>query len=221
MPTTTVRTCEDAGCHGCGDSLTLELKPEYAAIAASGSGQILATVISYTLASNGDHIYMVSYEDDQTIPRATLVTCDQVAKICCAGCAADYQQAAIDALEDRDLALVTQVAHGFSIPSSGLLPLAHDGSAYVGAQADVAANVADVVAVGLPSEDLILLQASGFYSMPSHGLTVGEWYALDPAAAGGLVLRSSLTIGVDIVQSVVFAVSADILKIELGQAQLP
>ena len=219
--TTTIRTCEDAGCHGCGDALTLELKPEYAAMAASASGQILATVIDYTLASNGDHVYTVSYEDDETVPLATLITCDQVAKLCCAGCASEYQQAGIDVLEARDLLVVEQAVHGLTIPSNGVLPLYHDGGGYVEAQADFATTVADVVAIGIPSTNLILLQSSGFLSVPAHGLTLGEWYALDPNFAGALVLASTLTVGVDIVQNVIFVPSADVLLIKLGEAQLP
>ena len=77
---------------------------------------------------------------------------------------------------------VTQNSHGFVAKDA----IRHNGSAWVKAQA----NAASTLALGIVTEaatNTFTVAQSGRFTISSHGLTVGQWYYLSAAAAGGLV----------------------------------
>jgi len=77
---------------------------------------------------------------------------------------------------------VTQSSHGFVAKDA----IRHNGSAWVKAQA----NAASTLALGIVTEaatNTFTVAQSGRFTISSHGLTVGQWYYLSAAAAGGLV----------------------------------
>ena len=126
-------------------------------------------------------------------------------------------------IELRDRCNVVQAAHGFTIPTNGVLPLVYNNTLgqWELAQADVEENVADVLAVALPDGNTITLQNDGKLTVPGHGLTVGIWYALDPATPGALADRSTLDPVNDIIQCAVFPLTAECLLIKLHKALVP
>lgn len=126
--------------------------------------------------------------------------------------------------EDRERNTVTQTAHGFTLPAGyGILPLAYDsgGAEYVLAQADDETTTADVLAVALPDANTITLQEGGHIVVPGHGLSVGAWYALDPAVAGNVVLASTLNSDTQILQHLFFVESASVIAIRPQEAIIP
>lgn len=66
------------------------------------------------------------------------------------------------------------------VTTTSLTPQVYQGAAYVSAQAHAAANVADLL---LLSDGTRI--ETGKVTWPAHGLTVGAYYFLDQAAAGG------------------------------------
>jgi len=77
---------------------------------------------------------------------------------------------------------VTQNSHGFVAKDA----IRHNGSTWVKAQA----NAASTLALGIVTEaatNTFTVAQSGRFEISSHGLTVGQWYYLSAAAAGGLV----------------------------------
>ena len=77
---------------------------------------------------------------------------------------------------------VTQNSHGFVAKDA----IRHNGTAWVKAQA----NAASTLALGIVTEaatNTFTVAQSGRFTISSHGLTVGQWYYLSAAAAGGLV----------------------------------
>ena len=77
---------------------------------------------------------------------------------------------------------VTQNSHGFVAKDA----IRHNGSAWVKAQA----NAASTLALGIVTEaatNTFTVAQSGRFEISSHGLTVGQWYYLSAASAGGLV----------------------------------
>ena len=77
---------------------------------------------------------------------------------------------------------VTQNSHGFVAKDA----IRHNGTAWVKAQA----NAASTLALGIVTEaatNTFTVAQSGRFEISSHGLTVGQWYYLSAAAAGGLV----------------------------------
>lgn len=121
-----------------------------------------------------------------------------------------------------DSAVITQTAHGFTLPSFGVLPLVYDNTAgeYRRAQADVLTNAADLVAIGFPTADTILLFERGYIPV-THGLPVGEWFIVDPSLAGNVVSQSTVVLGVDLIQRVFFTVDANTIRVDLQPMQVP
>ena len=77
---------------------------------------------------------------------------------------------------------VSQNSHGFVAKDA----IRHNGSAWVKAQA----NAASTLALGIVTEaatNTFTVAQSGRFEISSHGLTVGQWYYLSAASAGGLV----------------------------------
>lgn len=83
---------------------------------------------------------------------------------------------------------VTQVGHGFTVPSYGVLPLTynHNTNLYDLATLDTITNASDVLMVN--SEDAgnsIRIQNTGYIEL-NHGLDVGYWWLLDDNVAGAI-----------------------------------
>ena len=77
---------------------------------------------------------------------------------------------------------ITQSTHGFIVKDA----IYHDGSDWEKAQA----NSVNTLALGIVTEattNTFVVAQSGRFELTSHGLTVGQWYYLSAAAAGGLV----------------------------------
>lgn len=85
---------------------------------------------------------------------------------------------------------ITKVGHGFSLPSSGVLPVRIAGGGVVEAKAQDYL-FATHVAIAVPDADNITVQNSGLVTVTGgHGLTPLEDYCL--GSSGGLVLASAL-----------------------------
>lgn len=90
--------------------------------------------------------------------------------------------------------LITQTAHGLSVPTSGVLPLRWNTSLskWVPADASSVTNSATVYLTRVVDANTFELTPSGFIFKTAHGLTVGTDYYLSPLVPGGLVPLSSL-----------------------------
>ena len=78
---------------------------------------------------------------------------------------------------------VTQSSHGFAVKDA----IRHNGTAWVKAQADAGTTLALGVVVVVTDSNNFTVAQSGRFELSSHGLTVGQWYYLSAASAGGLV----------------------------------
>jgi hypothetical protein len=107
--------------------------------------------------------------------------------------------------------VISQTAHGFALRDV----VRHNGTTWVKAQADAAANVAQGLVVELLGADAFVLITHGAYSMAGHGLTVGEYYWLSQATAG-LLTGAQPASGVT--QGVLHVRSANILFVNIGTA---
>lgn len=122
---------------------------------------------------------------------------------------------------DNACALQTQEDHGFTLPAYGVLPIRYDDElpGYVLAQADSSEDAADLLVIGVPSSDTFLLaEHDGLIEVPSHGLTVGNWYVVDPDVAGNLISQDELEED-DLLQRALFVVSPSCLYLSLEAAE--
>lgn len=117
-------------------------------------------------------------------------------------------------VELRDHSYYTQVGHGLALPAFGVLPVKWDGVQYAEAQADTVANQAILLASSFPDANTIRLVTDGFLTV-THGLTIGVWYALDPAAPGNVVEASTLDPLVDVYELLFFTQSEDCILIRI------
>ena len=78
---------------------------------------------------------------------------------------------------------VTQSSHGFAVKDA----IRHNGTAWVKAQANAGTTLALGVVVVVTDSNNFTVAQSGRFELSSHGLTVGQWYYLSAASAGGLV----------------------------------
>jgi len=78
---------------------------------------------------------------------------------------------------------VTQSSHGFAVKDA----IRHNGTAWVKAQSNSASTLALGVVVIVTDSNNFTVAQSGRFELSSHGLTVGQWYYLSAASAGGLV----------------------------------
>tara|TARA_A100001011_G_scaffold248384_1_gene256665 strand:+ start:1048 stop:1929 length:882 start_codon:yes stop_codon:yes gene_type:complete len=78
---------------------------------------------------------------------------------------------------------ITQSSHGFAVKDA----IRHNGSAWVKAQANAASTLALGIVTAVADSNNFTIAQSGRFELSSHGLTVGQWYYLSAAAAGGLV----------------------------------
>ena len=78
---------------------------------------------------------------------------------------------------------ITQSSHGFAVKDA----IRHNGSAWVKAQANASSTLALGIVTAVADSNNFTIAQSGRFELSSHGLTVGQWYYLSAAAAGGLV----------------------------------
>ena len=78
---------------------------------------------------------------------------------------------------------ITQSSHGFAVKDA----IRHNGSAWVKAQANASSTLALGIVTAVADSNNFTIAQSGRFELSSHGLTVGQWYYLSSAAAGGLV----------------------------------
>ena len=78
---------------------------------------------------------------------------------------------------------ITQSSHGFAVKDA----IRHNGSSWVKAQANAASTLALGIVTAVADSNNFTIAQSGRFELSSHGLTVGQWYYLSSAAAGGLV----------------------------------
>ena len=99
---------------------------------------------------------------------------------------------------------ITQSSHGFAVKDA----IRHNGSAWVKAQANAASTLALGVVTAVADSNNFTIAQSGRFELSSHGLTVGQWYYLSSAAAGGLVTTEP-----DISQPIVYVESASFIYV--------
>ena len=78
---------------------------------------------------------------------------------------------------------ITQSSHGLAVKDA----VRHNGSAWVKAQANATTTLALGIVTAVADSNTFTVAQSGRFELSSHGLTVGQWYYLSAAAAGGLV----------------------------------
>ena len=78
---------------------------------------------------------------------------------------------------------ITQSSHGLAVKDA----IRHNGSAWVKAQANATTTLALGIVTAVADSNTFTVAQSGRFELSSHGLTVGQWYYLSAAAAGGLV----------------------------------
>lgn len=97
-----------------------------------------------------------------------------------------------------------------NLETTSITPVYYDGTGYVPAIANDIAKTADGV----------LLSDGSFVShdrvrWPGHGLTIGRYYYLDFANAGGILLGNTTISGTNVSQRVLYVVSADEVDIRV------
>jgi hypothetical protein len=90
--------------------------------------------------------------------------------------------------------IINSVAHGLSLPASGILPVRWNSATvkWVNALAVSNAESAKIFVVKIIDVDNFRIANPGVLNLPGHGLVVGETYYLSPTVAGAIVLESSL-----------------------------
>ena len=78
---------------------------------------------------------------------------------------------------------ITQSSHGFAVKDA----IRHNGTSWVKAQANATSTLALGIVTAVADSNNFTIAQSGRFELSSHGLTVGQWYYLSSAAAGGLV----------------------------------
>ena len=109
---------------------------------------------------------------------------------------------------------VSQTAHGFTVPSYGVLPVYYNNVTgnYEEAQADDVGTAADAVVVSVLDADTFEIQEGGFV-YGAHGLDVGKWHVLDDSTAGEAVALDAYTS--ENVQYLFFTVDANTILLRL------
>lgn len=107
---------------------------------------------------------------------------------------------------------ITQTAHGFSLPSYGLIPVYYNNtnSQYEAANANSTTTAADFIIVDIPDANTITVQDGGFL-FGAHGLDVGKWYVLREGLAGLIVALDTVTGTDKNIQFLVFVVDSNTL----------
>lgn len=174
----------------------------------------------------GDYQYSISYDDSQLVINPGTgfpweVDCASILDVMPYTCTIDALISAIGSGGGGGgggavlYTEVTDPAHGFSLPSFGVLPVKYGVGGFELAQADSTANSADTLVVSIPGVNTLRLQNHGPLTVPGHGLTVGHWYVLDPDVPGNIISESALG-PLDLLQYVLFVASTTqlILSVE-------
>ncbi|CAL9956717.1 hypothetical protein VPHD479_0019 [Vibrio phage D479] len=104
---------------------------------------------------------------------------------------------------------VSQTAHGFAL----LQPVVYNGTQWIVADNSSADTTAQAVVTEIVDVNTFRAQVSGIAEIPSHGLTVGDYYWL--GASGSLDITQPTT---GIIQEVLRVFDTDLIHINLGQA---
>ena len=99
---------------------------------------------------------------------------------------------------------ITQSSHGFAVKDA----IRHNGSSWVKAQANATSTLALGIVTKVADSNTFTVAQSGRFELSSHGLTVGQWYYLSAAAAGGLVTTEPV-----ISQPIVYVESASFIYV--------
>ena len=99
---------------------------------------------------------------------------------------------------------ITQSSHGFAVKDA----IRHNGTSWVKAQANATTTLALGIVTAVADSNNFTIAQSGRFELSSHGLTVGQWYYLSAAAAGGLVTTEP-----DISQPIVYVESASFIYV--------
>ena len=99
---------------------------------------------------------------------------------------------------------ITQSSHGFAVKDA----IRHNGSSWVKAQANATTTLALGIVTAVADSNNFTIAQSGRFELSSHGLTVGQWYYLSSAAAGGLVTTEPV-----ISQPIVYVESASFVYV--------
>ena len=99
---------------------------------------------------------------------------------------------------------ITQSSHGFAVKDA----IRHNGSSWVKAQANATTTLALGIVTAVADSNNFTIAQSGRFELSSHGLTVGQWYYLSSAAAGGLVTTEP-----SISQPIVYVESASFIYV--------
>ncbi len=104
---------------------------------------------------------------------------------------------------------INQTAHGFTLPSYGILPVYYDNntSQYVEANANSVDTAADALVVEIVDVDNFVIQESGVLNVAAHGLDVGKWHVLQDGVAGQLIAEDAQS--TPRVQYLAYPVNAD------------
>lgn len=91
---------------------------------------------------------------------------------------------------------VTQATHGFTAPTTAVTIIRHNGTSWVRAQADSAANAEGCwVVTSVPTADTFVCQKVGKVDITGWGLSAGTVYFLSPTVAGGITTAKTSTLG--------------------------
>lgn len=104
-----------------------------------------------------------------------------------------------------------QVAHGFTVSTV----VYHDGTSWKKAKGDASTTVAQAIVSKVVDTDNFVVSYSGVVEIPSHGLTIGEYYWLDQTTAGSIT-STQPTSGIQ--QSILHVRDANTLLVDIGQA---
>lgn len=116
----------------------------------------------------------------------------------------------LDELQEN-MIVVEQTAHGFVLPSYGVIPVYYNNAnaQYELANADAISTAADALVVDVLDANNFVIQEGGVLFVEAHGLNVGEWYVLEEGTAGSIWSLTNVTGTDKNVQYLVFPSDAD------------
>lgn len=103
---------------------------------------------------------------------------------------------------------IEQVAHGFTLPTEGVIPVYHDGTGWALANTTDLDQTHEAFIIDVPDDNTLKVQQTGFVTTAStHGLTVGgKYYVQDDGSL-------STTTDADISDIAVIPVDTDVLML--------
>jgi hypothetical protein len=116
---------------------------------------------------------------------------------------------AIPACDTCDLITIT--AHGYTLPTSGVIPIGHNGTTWVKAIADGVGPTAKLLVTEIIDANTVRVAHAGILKRTAHGLTIGQDYSLSQSVAGEIVLTSTISSGIN--QKLLTAISTNCVTI--------